>query len=137
MDRLRKELADLAAKAVGAHAGERRRSSRKLAAELSKLSKDSKTLSKFSNALSKASSRLSQSNFSDAIDSLEKSGDDLESLAKLADEMNLLDQALDLVQLSKEELAELKACPQCGTPYCPDCGKPKCACKPGTKPGGT
>ncbi len=137
MEELQKELADLSQKKPSELTGAEKARLEKLAAELSKLAKDSKSLSRLSSALSKASAQLSSSSFSEALESLEKSGEDLESLSKLADEMSLLDQALELVQLSKEDLAALQSCPECGTPYCKDCGKPQCSCKPGSKPGGT
>jgi len=61
----------------------------------------------------------------------------LDQLSQLQDQMSLLDQALQMVKMSKSALRQM--CPQCGTPYCKDCGKPQCKCKPktGKKPGGT
>jgi hypothetical protein len=137
LDELKDEAATLSAKKPSDLTKEEKERLQKLAQELGKLSTDSKALSKLSSALSKASSGLSAKDFPNALESLEMSSDELESLARLADEMDLLDQALELVKLSKEDLARLMSCPECGTPYCPDCGKPQCSCKPGQKPGGT
>ena len=109
----------------------------KLSKELESLSKNCSGLSKFSSALSAAAQGLNAGNLEGALDGLEGLGSELESLAKLAEQMDLLNQALDLVKLSKEDLASLKSCPMCGTPYCRDCGKPQCSCKAGLKPGGT
>ena len=137
LDDLKDELSKLAGKKPSELSAEEKARMEKLSAELSRLSKNSPALSRLSSALSRASSQLNSSDLSSALDSLSASQDEFESLTKLAQEMDVLDQALELVQLSKEELAELQACPECGTPYCPDCGKPQCGCKPGLKPGGT
>jgi hypothetical protein len=137
LDDLKEEAASLAAKKPSEMTKEEKERLQKLADELGKLSSDSKALSKLSSALAKASSGLSAKDFPNALESLQMSGEELESLARLADEMDLLDQALELVKLSKEDLARLMSCPECGTPYCEDCGKPQCNCKPSQKPGGT
>lgn len=114
----------------------------KLAEELSKLAKDSSALSKLSQSLNQASQQLgrqglSAKDFQEGLESLEKAAEELQALSSLADEMEMLNQALELVELSREELAKLQSCPECGTPYCADCGKPQCDCKPSQKPGGT
>jgi hypothetical protein len=141
LDDLKGELASLAGKKPSELTAEEKARLEKLSDELARLSKNSQALSKLSNALSKASAQLNSSDLSSALDSLSASRDELDSLTKLAEEManqmDVLDQALELVKLSKEELAQLQACPECGTPYCPDCGKPRCGSKPGMKPGGT
>jgi hypothetical protein len=137
LDELKDEAASLSAKKPSELTKEEKERLQKLADELAKLSTDSKALSKLSSALSNASSGLSAKDFPNALENLKLSSEELESLAQLAAETDLLDQALELVKLSKEDLARLMSCPQCGTPYCPDCGKPQCACKPNQKPGGT
>lgn len=111
----------------------------KLSRELANLARDSKAMAKLSRALSQASQALgkdgnSSKDMQDGLESLEAAASELESLASLADQMEMLDQALELVKLSKEELAKLASCPECGTPYCADCGKPQCGCKPSQKP---
>jgi len=114
----------------------------KLSEELSKLAKDSKALAKLSRSLNQGSQSLgkqgmSSKDFKDGLESLENAAQELDALSSLSDEMDMLDEALEVVQRSKEKLAKLQSCPECGTPYCPDCGKPQCGCKPSQKPGGT
>lgn len=137
LDEIKDEAASLSAKKPSELTKEEKERLQKLAEELGKLSMDSKALSKLSSALSRASSGLSAKDFPGGLEDLKLSSEELESLAKLAAETDLLDQALELVKLSKEDLARLMSCPECGTPYCPDCGKPQCSCKPNQKPGGT
>ncbi|MBI4604371.1 MAG: hypothetical protein HY721_20620 [Planctomycetes bacterium] len=134
---LKGDLSKLLEKSPSELTAEEKARLEKLSEELSRLGRDSKALSKLGSALSKASSQLGAGQFQESLDSLQKGLEELESLASLSDEMGLLEDALELVELSKEELASLEACPECGTPYCPDCGKPQCGCKPGSKPGGT
>ncbi len=136
-DKARKELEDLKAdlsklseKRPSDLTEEERARLQKLSEELGKLAKDSKSLSRFSKALSRASESLgaqglNSQKMSDSLESLSQSMEDLQSLLKLAQQVEMLDQALELVQLSKEELANLH--------NCPDCGKSKV----GSKPGGT
>jgi hypothetical protein len=136
LDQLREEVAALAKKENELTPEDKGRL-QKLAKELARLASDSKALSQLGSSLSSASSSLNSREFAESLDRLQMSAEELESLSRLADDADLLDQALELVKLAREDLADLKSCPQCGTPYCQDCGKPQCSCKPGTKPGGT
>lgn len=108
---------------------------RQLADELARLARDSSALSSLSQALSSSSNAMNAGDFSAALDGMSLSAEEISRLSQLASEMEVLDQALDLVRLSKAALAEM--CPECGTRYCPECLEPQCACKPGSKPGGT
>ena len=137
LDALKDEIADLSKKRPEEMTEAEKEKLSKLASELARLASDSKTLSKLSQSLSNASSGLSSKDFQGSLESLELSREELESLARLAQDADVLDQALELVQLTKEDLQSLQSCPECGTAYCKDCGKPQCACKPGNKPGGT
>ncbi len=130
MEDLKSELTKLSEKKPSDLTEEEKARLQKLSDELGKLAKDSSSLSKFSKALSKASQGLSAQgqsspNLPDSLESLSQSMEDLESLSQLAQQMDMLDQALDLVQLSKDKLANLHKCPNCGKP------------KVGSKPGGT
>jgi hypothetical protein len=141
LEEMKRELSKLSQKPQSELTQEEKERMRKLAEELSRLSrlgagrKDS--LGKLSSALAKSASGLDSANLPDALKNLDMSAEALEELARLAEDGELIEKALEIVQLTKEQLAALRECPMCGTPYCPDCGKPRCACKPGTKPGGT
>ena len=109
---------------------------KKLSQELASLGRDSKALSKLSSALSAASSQLNASNMSGAFDSLDLSSAELASLGSLADQMDLMQQTLDLVRSTKQDLGgldQLASKPH----WCPKCGKPKKPSNPWQKPGGT
>ena len=134
---LKDEIANLGGKKPEDMTAAEKEKLTKLASELARLASDSKALSKLSQSLSNASSGLSSKDFPGSLESLELSREELESLARLAQDADVLDQALELVQLTKEDLQRLQSCPECGTPYCQDCGKPQCSCKPQNKPGGT
>ena len=102
----------------------------KLADELAQLSKDAKAMNGLSAKLSAASSQMMAGNLGEALEGMELSQEELDALSKLQTDMSMLQQALQLAQLSQEDLANL------GKPHkCPNCGKP--SNKPGGKPGGT
>ena len=50
------------------------------------------------------------------LDNMEQFGLDLDSLAKLSNDLDFLNQALEMIQLSKQDLAQLAQhkCPNCG-----------------------
>ncbi|MCZ6794127.1 MAG: hypothetical protein O7J95_11005 [Planctomycetota bacterium] len=108
--------------------------------ELANLSRNSKGLGQLSSSLAGLSSKLSSKDFQGALDSLQLSQEQLERLSRQSDQTDLLRQALDLVRLTKQDLASLSQLAKNQKPHrCPDCGKPKAPPNPWQKsqPGGT
>jgi hypothetical protein len=127
---LSKELEALAKKSPEQLTAAEKQKLGQLSQELSKLSRNAGALSKLSKSLSTASNQLAGLEVPEALQTLEAdSKDELERLSKLSEELAMLDDALELVKDSKDELAQLGSeCPECGKGYCPDCGKPRCDC---------
>ena len=141
LDQLSEEVSKFVTKSPESLTPEEKARLEKLSEELSQLSKLTQgkpgALGKFSDALTHAAAGLNSADLPESLRRMGQAGEGLEELMKLADDMQLLNKALELVELTREELAALEQCPECGTPHCPDCGRPRCSCKPGTKPGGT
>jgi hypothetical protein len=118
MDELKKledQLAALSQKAKdGKLTPEELERMKKLSEELSRLGKDSALLSKLASGLSQAAGGLSASDFSQALEGLKDAQNELQSLEQLLKDLKQLENALDLAQLSAEEIASLHRCPNCG-----------------------
>jgi hypothetical protein len=86
----------------------------KLQDEMAKLAKDSRFLSKLSKGLENLKTNLSPSDLAKALRDLEALRKELGDLDSLARDLKLLEDALELSELSQEDLANLHRCPNCG-----------------------
>jgi hypothetical protein len=96
---------------------------KKLSNELQAVSKNAAGLGNLSGGLQGLAGGLSGANLGQALQGLDKLDMNLAELAKLAEQMKLLDDSLDLAKLSKQNIGKLHKCANCG--------------KPSLKPGGT
>ena len=122
LEALRKKLDRLAKKKPSELSAEEKKELADLQEELAKLSRDAAAMKKLSGGLSRASSGLKAGDLGEGLEGLELSLEDLGDLASLQGDMDTLEQALQLVQASKQQAAGL--CKKCGA-------------KPGSRPGGT
>ena len=88
----------------------------KLAKELSMMSRNSAALAQLSKSLKNLSSGLSAGQLNSAQLGLGQLNMDLDALADLMKQMDFMDQSLELVKLSKQDLGKLHSCPNCGKP---------------------
>ncbi len=85
-----------------------------LSEELQRLSRDAKLLSNLAGALQGASMSMSAGDLSKALENLQGLDGELLRLDRLAEEMKFLEDALELAQLSLDDLGKLHKCPNCG-----------------------
>lgn len=87
---------------------------KKLSEELARLGKDSALLSKLSSGLAGAAGDLAAGDLSSALENLMGLDKELGDLGKTLKDLQFLEGALELAQLSLDELGKLHKCPNCG-----------------------
>ena len=125
---LKKRLAKLSGKKRSELTAKEKELLRKLQEELSRLSRDGGALAQLAPNLSSLASSLGGGDLEQMLANMGKFDMDLDSLAKMSNDLDFLNQALQMIKLSKEDLAKL------AQHKCPNCGK---KLGKSNKPGGT
>ena len=113
LSKLQKTIQELTDKKPSELTADEKKKLDKLQQELAALSKEAASLSKMSPGLS-AMSGMSSANMKKLLQDMGQLGQDLNSLNQLSDEMALLKDALNMLELSKQQLANLHNCQNCG-----------------------
>ncbi len=115
LGKLKKELEGLAKKSSeGKLSPEEVEKLQRLAREMERLSKDTALLAKLSKSLSGLGGELSAGDFQGAMEGLSGLESELDNLADLLQELKVLEEALELAEATRDELAQLHRCPNCG-----------------------
>lgn len=116
LDALKKKLADLSKKKPSELTKEEKELLKKLQEELARLSRDAGGLGQLAPNLSTFGGSLGAADLQQMLDNMDQFAMDLDALAKLSNDLDFLNQALQMIQLSKQDLAQLAQhkCPNCG-----------------------
>ncbi len=115
LDALKKRLAALSKKKPSELTKEEKELLKKLQEELASLSRNAGALGQLAPNLSSLGS-MGAGDFQQMFENMDQFGMDLDSLAKMSNDLDFLNQALQMIQMSKQDLAQLAKhkCPNCG-----------------------